>query len=373
MPVSPAKGGAFLKAQHATCPLPCAKLTAMLDRIFGLFSHDIGIDLGTANTLVYVKGKGILIREPSVVTIHKKTKEVLAVGAAAKRMLGKTPSTISAIRPLRDGVISDFYVTEKMLEHFIKSVHNMPSRFPKVPRPRVVIGVPSGVTSVEKKAVADAAQNAGARKAYLIEEPMAAAIGAGLAVWEPKGAMIVDMGGGTSEIAVISLGGMVVNKSLRVAGDEMDAEIVNFAKAKYNLLMGERTAEEIKVEAGNAIEFDGDTEVKVVFRGRDLKTGLPKSVEVSAAEVREALHAPVFTIINAVKDAIEETPAELVPDILKDGITLAGGTSLLKGLDRLMARELHVPVYVAKDPLTCVVRGCGMLLDDLALLERVRI
>ena len=345
----------------------------MLDRIFGLFSHDIGIDLGTSNTLVYVRGKGIVIREPSVVTIHKKTKKVLAVGAEAKRMLGKTPSTILAIRPLKDGVISDFYVTERMLSYFIKSVHSSPSRFPKVPRPRVVVGIPSGVTSVERKAVADAAQNAGARKVYLIEEPMAAAIGAGLNVQEPRGTMVVDMGGGTSEIAVISLGGMVVSKSLRVAGDEMDEEITNFARGRYNLLMGERTAEEVKMTAGNAIDFEGDDRRDVPLRGRDLKTGLPKQIDVSAAEIREALYAPVFTIVNAVKDAIEESPAELVPDILRDGITLAGGTALLRGLDRLMERELKVPVRVAKDPLTCVVRGCGMLLEDLDLLERVRV
>lgn len=339
----------------------------------GLFSHDIGIDLGTANTLVYVKGKGILIREPSVVTIHKKTKEVIAVGSDAKRMLGKTPSTIEAIRPLRDGVISDFYVTKKMLEYFIKSVHGMPSRFPKIPRPRVVIGIPSGVTSVERKAVVDAAENAGARKAYLIEEPMAAAIGAGLNVSEPKGMMVVDMGGGTSEIAVISLGGVVVNKSLRVAGDEMDEAIVGYAKSRHNLLMGERTAEEVKFIAGNALDFDGDSDLKVQLRGRDLKSGLPKSVEISAVEVREALAATVFTIVDAIKDAIEETPPELIPDILKEGILLAGGTSLLRGIDKLMERELHVPVHIAKDPLTCVVRGCGAVLDDLSLLDRVKV
>jgi len=345
----------------------------MLDRFFGLFSHDIGIDLGTANTLVYVKGKGILIREPSVVTIHKKTKEILAVGIEAKRMLGKTPSTIEAIRPLRDGVISDFYVTEKMLEYFIKSVHSTPSRFPKIPRPRVVIGIPSGVTSVERKAVADAAENAGARKAYLIEEPMAAAIGAGLEVKEPNGTMIVDMGGGTSEIAIISLGGMVINKSIRIAGDEMDQELVDWAKSKHNLLMGERTAEEIKVSAGNAMPFDGDDEMIVAFRGRSLKTGLPKSIEVSAAEVREALSGPISAILNATAEAIEDSPPELVSDILRDGIVLAGGTALLRDFDKLMSNELKVPVKVAKDPLTCVVRGCGMLLDDIDLLERVKI
>ena len=345
----------------------------MLNRFFGLFSHDIGIDLGTANTLVYVRGKGILIREPSVVAIHKKTREVLAVGAEAKRMLGKTPQTIQAIRPLKDGVISDFYVAEKMIEHFIKAVHDVPSRFPKIPRPRVVLGVPSGITSVERKAVVDATRDAGARSAYLIEEPMAAAIGAGLPVQEPYGTMIVDMGGGTSEIAVISLGGIVINKSLRVAGDEMDEAIVAYAKEKFNLLLGERTAEEIKFTVGSAMEFEGENEIEATFRGRDLKTGLPRSIKVSAADIREALKGPVTTIVDAIKDAIEETPPELVPDILKHGIILAGGTSLLRNLDKLLSKETNVPVMVAKDPMTCVVRGCGIVLDDLDLLERVKI
>jgi rod shape-determining protein MreB len=345
----------------------------MLNKFFGLFSHDIGIDLGTANTLVYVRGKGILVREPSVVAIHKKTREVIAVGSEAKRMLGKTPQTIEAIRPLRDGVISDFYVAEKMIEHFIKTVHDVPSRFPKIPRPRVVLGVPSGITSVERKAVVDATRDAGARSAYLIEEPMAAAIGAGLPVQEPYGTMIVDMGGGTSEIAVVSLGGIVINKSLRIAGDEMDQAIVNFAKEKYNLLLGERTAEEIKFTVGSAMEFDGEDEIEATFRGRDLRTGLPKAIKVSAADIREALDGPVSLIVNAIKDAIEETPPELVPDILRHGITLAGGTSLLRNLDKLLEKETNVPVRVAKDPMTCVVRGCGIVLDDLDLLENVKI
>ncbi len=345
----------------------------MLNKLLGYFSHDIGIDLGTANTLVYVKGKGITIREPSVVAIHKKTKEVLAVGSEAKKMLGKTPQTIQAIRPLRDGVISDFYVTEKMIQHFIKSVHSYPSKLPKIPRPRIVIGVPSGVTSVERKAVEDAAKNAGARSVFLIDEPMAAAIGSGLQVNDAKGTMIVDMGGGTSEIAVISLGGLVVNKSLRIAGDEMDEAVVAYAKRAYNLLLGERTAEDIKCQIGNAIEFNKENDFSAIMRGRDLKTGLPRSVKVSPAEIREALHQPVYEIIDGMKDAIEETPAELMSDIVKDGITLAGGTALLRGLDKLMAYELKVPVHVSKDPLTCVVRGCGLLLDDLDLLERVRL
>lgn len=345
----------------------------LLDKFFGYFSHDIAIDLGTANTLVYVKGKGILIREPSVVTIHKKTKKVLAVGAEAKRMLGKTPSTITAIRPLRDGVISDFYVTEKMLGYFIKSVHDVPSKFPKVPRPRVVLGVPSAVTSVERKAVIDAAKNAGARQAYLIEEPMAAAIGAGLPIAEPTGSMIVDLGGGTSEIAVISLGGIVINTSLPVAGDEMDQAIVEYARQKYNLLVGERTAEELKLNIGNALEMRGEKNVKTLLRGRDLRTGLPKAVTITPGELRDALKDPINSVIHAVKDALEDSPAELVPDISKRGIVLAGGACLLRGLDKRMSLELKVPVVVAPDPLTCVVRGCGKLLDDLDLLEKVRV
>lgn len=345
----------------------------MLNRLLGYFSHDIGIDLGTANTLVYVRGKGILIREPSVVTIHKKTKEVLAVGSEAKRMLGKTPQSIEAIRPLKDGVISDFYVAEKMIEYFIRVVHDIPSKFPKIPRPRVVLGVPSGITSVERKAVIDATRNAGARLAYLIEEPMAAAIGSGLPVQEPRGTMIVDMGGGTTEIAVISLGGIVINKSLRIAGDEMDVAIVNYAKEKFNLLLGERTAEEIKVTVGSALEFEGEDDIEATFRGRDLRSGLPKSIKVSASDIREALKGPISLIVESIKDAIEETPPELVPDILKSGIVLAGGTSQLRNLDKLLEKETNVSVRITKDPMTSVVRGCGIVLDDLDLLERVKI
>ncbi len=345
----------------------------MLNKLLEHFSYDIGIDLGTANTLVYVKGKGILIREPTVVTIHKKSKEILAVGSEAKRMLGKTPQSLCAIRPLRDGVISDFYVTEKMLSHFIRRVHEMPSKFPKIPKPRVVLGVPQGVTSVERKAVIDAARNAGARDAFLLDEPMAASIGVGMPVLDPCGSMIVDMGGGTSEIAVISLGGIVVNKSLRVAGDELDQEIVNYAKTKYNLLLGEKTAEEIKMSIGNVMEYEGEFKETALFRGRDLKTGLPRSIEITPQEIRDVLKVPVYSIIDGVKDAIEETPAELVPDILKNGITIAGGTSLLKGLDKLMSHEIKVPVHVVSDPMTCVVKGCGKVLDDEELLRKVRI
>jgi rod shape-determining protein MreB len=351
----------------------CYTLPVMINKILSYFSHDIGMDLGTANTLVYVKGKGIIIREPSVVTLHKKTKEILAVGTEAKRMLGKTPANIQAIRPLRDGVISDFAATERMISYFIKQVHSAPSRIPKIPKPRIVIGVPSGVTSVERKAVEDAARNVGAREVYLLEEPMAAAIGAGLPVMEPRGTMIVDMGGGTSEIAVISLGGIVVNKSIRVAGDEMDEEIVNYAKNEHNLLLGERTAEEIKFVLGNVMEFENEGDLRGVLRGRDLKTGLPRSIEIEPVEIRDALKVPVYIIINAIKDAIEETPAELMTDIVKDGIVLAGGSSQLRGLTKLLSMELKVPVRRAEDPMTCVVKGCGIVLDDLELLKRVKL
>lgn len=345
----------------------------MLNKLMEMFTYDIGIDLGTANVLVYVKGKGILVREPSVVAVHKKTKEVLAVGSEAKRMLGRTPANIVAIRPLRNGVISDFGAAEKMITYFIRQVHEIPSKFPKIPKPRIVIGVPSGVTSVERKAVTDAAETSGARKVYLLEEPMAAAIGAELRVEEPRGTMIVDMGGGTSEIAVISLGGIVVNRSIRVAGDEMDAEIVNYAKNKYNLLLGERTAEDVKIAIGNVIELEGESQYKSVFRGRDLKTGLPRAIDVTPAEIREALKPPVTQIVNAIKDAIEDTPAELMADIVKDGIVLAGGTSMLRGMDKLLSQELKIPVKTAKEPLTCVVRGCAKALDNDLLLNRVRV
>ncbi|MBI4091242.1 rod shape-determining protein [candidate division WWE3 bacterium] len=345
----------------------------MLDRLLGFFSCDLGIDLGTANTLVLVKGKGIVIREPTVVAINKKTKEVYAVGAEAKRMLGKTPQSIIAIRPLRDGVISDFHAVERLLSDFIGKVHSMPSRFPKIPKPRVVIGIPSGITEVERKAVIDAAISAGARLVYLLEEPMAASIGAGLPISEPQGNMIVDMGGGTTEIAVISLGGVVTNKSIRVAGDEMDQEIVNYARSRYNLLVGERTAEEIKVMIGNACPYEGESEDKAMLRGRDLRTGLPKSVEVSAVEIRESLRTPLHAIVNAIKDAIEDTPPELVSDILKNGITLAGGTSLIGGIHKFISEETRMPVFLAKDPLSCVVRGCGEVLNDFDLLKRVKV
>lgn len=346
----------------------------MFDSLFRLFSHDIGVDLGTVNTLVLVRGKGIVIREPSVVAIHKKSKQVLAIGSEAKRMLGRTPMAIEAVRPLRDGVISDFDTTEAMLRHFIQKVHQNPGpgfKLPKLPRPRVVIGIPSGVTEVERRAVQDAALTAGARQAFLIEEPMAAAIGAGLPIEEPEGTMIVDIGGGTTEIAVISLGGAVIIRSLRVAGDELDEDIINYMKMRYGLLIGEKTAENIKLELGSAIPLKEEKEA--VVRGRDLATGLPKSIKISSQEIREALSGTVNQIIGTIGEVIEETPPELLSDILERGIVITGGGALIRGLDKKVAEETKMPVWVADDPLTTVVRGCGRVLEDLDLLSKVKV
>ncbi len=332
----------------------------------GLFSRDIGLDLGTANTLVLVRNQGIIINEPSVVAINKKTRQVLAVGEEAKRMVGRTPAHIVAVRPLRDGVISDFDITEQMIQYFIRRVHE---RFALIPRPRAVIGIPSGVTEVEKRAVHDAAINAGCREVYLIEEPMAAAIGAGLPVTDSVGSMVVDIGGGTSEVAVISLGGIVVSRSIRVAGDEMDEDIINYARQKYNLLIGERMAEAAKIQAGSAYPLE--EELMVTLRGRDLITGLPRSVEVSSVELREALAASVDQIVAAVKDTLEETPPELVADLMESGIALAGGGALLLGIAERLSHETKMHVYVADDPMTCVVRGAGEVLKDLPALRKV--
>ena len=343
----------------------------MLDRFFGLFSHDVGIDLGTANTMVHVKGKGIVIREPSVVARHQKTKEVLAIGSEAKKMIGKTPKMIEALRPLRNGVIADFDAAEAMLTYYIKQVHAGSSMMPRVPRPRVVVGIPSGVTEVERRAVQEAALAAGAREAFLIEEPMAAAIGAGIPVEESEGHLIVDIGGGTTEIAVISIGGIVVESSVRVAGDEMDQAVVNFARSKYSLLLGERSAEDIKIAIGSA--FPLDKELKSVMRGRDLGTGLPQSIKVTSVEIREALAPVVHQIVGAITDAIEETPPELISDILAHGVTMAGGGSLLRGIDKLIASEVKMPVWVTDDPQTAVVRGCGVVLENPKLLNKVRV
>lgn len=330
-------------------------------RIFGNISKDIGIDLGTANTLVYIKDKGIVINEPSVVAINKKTGQILAIGKEAKKMVGKTPGHIVAIRPLVDGVVSDFEITEQMLRYFIDKVHK--ESFSILPRPRVLIGVPSGITEVEKKAVIDATINAGAREAYLIDEPMAAAIGARLPVIEASGNMIVDIGGGTSEIAVISLGGVVISRSLRVAGDEMNEDIIRYCRDEFNLLIGERTAENIKITIGNA--YPQKETATFPVRGRDLISGLPKEVVMDNEQAREALSRSIKIIVNNVKTVIEETPPELLADIMERGIILAGGGSLIKGLDKLIADQSEMPVRMMDDPLTAVVRGTGIVLEDL--------
>lgn len=348
----------------------------MFDKIWQLFAHDVGIDLGTVNTLVLVKGKGILIREPTVVALHKKSRQILAIGTEAKRMVGRTPAAIEAVRPLRDGVISDFDTCEAMLRYFIQKVHQTPTKgtfvMPKIPRPRVVVGIPSGVTEVERRAVQDACLVAGARQAYLIEEPMAAAIGAKLPIENPEGVMIVDIGGGTTEIAVISLGGMVISRSIRVAGDELDEDIINYMRVRYGMLIGEKTAEDVKIEIGSAFEF-GRSDTATVIRGRDLASGLPKSIKISAAEIREALAPTTNQIVGAIQEVLEETPPELLTDIVERGIYLAGGGALLRGLDKKIAEETKLPVYVADDPLTTVVRGCGEVLNNLDLLSKVRV
>lgn len=350
----------------------------MFDSIFALFSHDLAIDLGTANILVLVKGKGIVIREPSCVARQKKTKRILAIGFEAKKMMGKTPGTIEAFRPLRDGVIADFDATEAILTSYIKKVHQRadPDQFPRnfmpmVARPRVVIGIPSGVTEVERRAVQEAALAAGARKAYLIEEPMAAAIGAGLPIKDAGGSFICDIGGGTTEMAVISLGGIVVSRCLRTAGDEMDEAIIAFCRLKYSLLIGETTAEEVKMQIGSAYPLA--EEKNTVIRGRDLETGLPKSIKIGSAEIREALAPVLNEITEGIAEIIEETPPELVGDLMERGLALAGGGSLLAGMEKLVAQETKMPVWRADDPQTCVVKGCGKVLEDEALLAQVRV
>lgn len=343
----------------------------MLNTILGLFSHDIGIDLGTANTQVLVMGKGIVISEPSVVAMHTKTKTVLAIGDEAKRMIGRTPSNIKAVRPLRDGVISDFDATEKMLTYFIHKVHEAPSFIPKIPRPRVVVGIPSNITEVERRAVHDATKRAGARRVYLIEEPMAAAIGAGLAVEEASGNMVVDIGGGTTEIAVISLGGIVVNKSIKVAGDKMDEAIISYIRDMHNLLIGPRTSEDMKITIGAATI--GDNEGHYNVSGRDLSTGMPNSLSISSDEIAEALRPPLHLMMEAIREAIEDTPPELIADIYRAGILLAGGGALLRGLDTYIAKETGMPVIVADDPISAVVRGTGKALEDINLLRKVEI
>lgn len=338
-----------------------------LDSILGVFSSDLAIDLGTANTLVYVKGKGIVLREPSVVTVHKDSKNVLAVGSEAKAMVGRTPENILAIRPMKDGVIANFEITEAMLRYFAHKVHNRKSFV----RPRMLICVPSGITQVERRAVRDSAENAGAREAYLIEEPMAAAIGVGLPIEEAGGSMVVDIGGGTTEVAVISLAGIVYSQSVRVGGDEMDEAIISYVKRNYNLLIGERMAEEIKIGVGSAYKTEETKTFEI--RGRDLIAAIPKTTVVTDAEIREALSEPVNAIVETVRGTLERTPPELAADIVDRGIVLAGGGGLLRGLDKLLKEETGLPVTVAEDPLSAVVMGTGKVLDQLSLLKKLTV
>jgi len=340
----------------------------LYDFLAGMFSNDLAVDLGTANTLVYVRGAGIVLDEPSIVTIHQADHSVLAVGREAKAMLGRTPGNIIAVRPLKDGVIADFDVTEKMLHHFINKVH----RRRALVRPRVVVGIPSGITQVEKRAVRDSAMQAGAREVYLIEEPMAAAIGAGLPIQEPGGNIVVDIGGGTTEVAVVSLSGIVYAKSVRIAGDEMDEAVLQYVKKQYNLLIGERRAEQIKIALGSAYPTGGPLRTMEV-KGRDLIAGIPKTVVITDEEIREALREPVMSIVATVRTCLERTPPELAADIVDKGIVITGGGALLPGLDDLLRQETKLPVVVADNPLACVVLGTGKVLDELALLKKVAI
>ena len=376
----------------------------MFKNLFGLFSHDIGIDLGTANTLVFVKGKGIVIREPSVIAMHKKSKQMVAIGTEAKKMLGKTPANIVTVRPLKGGIISDFDATTAMISYYIHEIHNLGRSFPiSWARPKVAIGIPSAVTEVERRAVWEAALTAGARTAYLIEEPMAAAIGEGVSVFQPTGFMVVDIGGGTTEIAIISLGGIVVSRSLRLGGDDMNYAVSHYIRLKHGLLIGEATAENLKIKIGSAykqkskvkspasqrgeqkakVTEDGiEEEVEVegkagermaIVRGRDIETGLPKSLRVNEMEVREALAPVLSQIVEGIADVIEEAPPELTSDIMEHGILLTGGGSLLEGIDQLTVDRCHMPVILSEDPLTSVVRGTGKVLEDANLLNRVKV
>ncbi len=338
------------------------------DFLLGIFSNDLAIDLGTANTLVYVKGQGVVLCEPSVVAIDRETKQVLAVGEEAKRMLGRTPGNIVAIRPMKDGVIADFDITEAMLRYFIRKVHNKN----RLVSPRVIIAVPSGITEVEKRAVKDSAERAGARNpVYLVEEPIAAAIGVGLPIHEPAGNMIIDVGGGTTEIAVISLSGIVFAKSIRIGGDEFDEAIITHLKKAYNLMIGERTAEEIKIRIGSAYPLEEETTLDV--KGRDILAGLPKTVTLTSEEIREALSEPLSAILEAVRIALERTPPELSADLIDRGLILAGGGALLRGLDKLISEETGLPVHIADDPLTAIALGTGRYLSDFNLLKRLAV
>jgi rod shape-determining protein MreB len=340
-----------------------------IHNILGMFSNDLAIDLGTANTLVYVKGRGIVCDEPSVVVIRKDNRKTIAVGAEAKKMLGKTPANIMAIRPMKDGVIADFDATGEMLKYFIKKVHNRRSFV----SPRVIIGVPSGITQVEQRAVKDAAEASGAREVYLIEEPMAAAIGVGLPVGEPSGNMIVDIGGGTTDVAVISLDGVVYSKAVRVGGDKMDESIMAYIKRRYNLMIGETTTEQIKINIGSAFSLGGSDKRVMDIKGRDLISGIPKTITINEDEIREALSEPTNIILETIKAALENTPPELAADIVDRGIVLAGGGALLRGLDMLIKQETNLPVIVAENALTAVVQGVGKMLDELELLRRIAI
>ncbi len=339
----------------------------MLDKIFRLFSEDIAVDLGTATSLVYVRGRGIVIQEPSVVAVNQKTGQILAIGEEAKKMVGRTPAHIAATRPLVQGVISDFEVTEQMLRYFIEKAQKR--KFILNPRPRVIVGIPCGVTEVEKKAVQDAAKNAGAREVFLIEQPMAAAIGARLSIQEAGGNFIVDIGGGTTEVAVVSLGGIVISKSLRIAGDRLNEDIIRFAQEEYKLLIGERTAEKIKIGIGSAYPLKEKKELPM--RGRNLVTGLPEEIMVSADDIRRALEKSVKQIITEIKNTVEDTPPELLADIMERGIWMAGGSSLLRGLDSLITKETKIKTQIVDDPVTAVVRGAGLVLENLDELHKV--
>lgn len=342
----------------------------MFDALWSMVTYDIGMDLGTANSWVYVKGKGIVMNEPSVVALNTKTREVLAVGTEAKKMLGRTPSSVKAIRPLVDGVISDFDVTHAMIKYFIQKVHNTSSKFLKIPRPRVVIGVPSAVTEVERQAVVDAAKYAGAREVFIVQEPMAAAIGCKLPIEEPCGSMIIDIGGGTSDIAVISLGDIVVDKTIRIAGDEIDEDVAEYVRQKYNLLVGLRTAEDVKIAIGSA--YPMKEEKIVTVQGRDLISGFPKSVDINSVEVREAIMGSISVIADSAKEAIEASPPELVSDLYTRGVYLAGGGAKIQGLDKFLSEYLHVPIHMPENPMTAVVEGTAVMLDDIDLLRRVQ-
>jgi len=343
------------------------QLKKAVNYVLGLFSNDMGIDLGTATTLVFVKGEGVVLCEPSVVAIERGTSHVLAVGEEAKRMLGRTPGNIIAIRPMKDGVISDFEITEAMLRYFIKKVHHRKV----LVRPRIVIAIPSGITEVEKRAVKDSAERAGAREVFLIEEPIAAAIGVGLPIQEPIGNMIIDIGGGTTEIAVISLCGTVFSKSIRIGGDEMNEAVIEYLKKTYNLMVGERTAEEIKIKIGSAYPLEEEMSMEV--KGRDLVAGLPKTVTITSEEIRESLQEPLRAILEVIKISLERTPPELAADLIDHGIVMAGGGSLLRGLDKLISEETGLPVHITDDPVTAVANGTGIVLSEIQYLKKVTV